>query len=85
MHEKRERAQKNAEDKQIASKNTISRLQKDFEEMSLERRGNDKQVEETKKQIEDIEKKVRFLFFNCIKGLDMSRRWLSIFGRTKVK
>lgn len=28
--------------------------------MSVERRDNDKQVEETKKQIEDVEKKVWF-------------------------
>ena len=56
--DKRERAQRNAEDKQVASKNTIARLQKDFEEMSVERRDNDKQVEETKKQIEEIERKV---------------------------
>lgn len=65
--DKRERAQRNAEDKQAASKNTISRLQKDFEEMSVERRDNDKQVEETKKQIEEVERKVsgRELTYLC--------------------
>ncbi|KAH8108199.1 Nuf2 family-domain-containing protein [Cristinia sonorae] len=56
--EKLERAQRHAEDKRLASQQTIERLQREYEEMSVERRDNDKQVEEMRAQADEIERKM---------------------------
>lgn len=56
--EKLERAQRHAEDKRTASQQTIERLQREYEEMVLERRDNDKQVEAVRGEADDIERKV---------------------------
>ncbi|CDO69122.1 hypothetical protein BN946_scf185042.g24 [Trametes cinnabarina] len=56
--EKLERAQRHAEDKRIASQQTIERLQREYEEMSVERRDNDRQVEELRAEADEIERKV---------------------------
>ncbi|THH26364.1 hypothetical protein EUX98_g7826 [Antrodiella citrinella] len=56
--EKLERAQRHAEDKRLASQQTIERLQQEYEEMSVERRDNDKQVEEMRAQADEIERKM---------------------------
>ncbi|KAH8833507.1 Nuf2 family-domain-containing protein [Flagelloscypha sp. PMI_526] len=53
--EKLERAQKHAEDKRTASSKTIERLQSEYDQMNLERRDNDKQLEGLKKEAHDIE------------------------------
>ncbi|KAH9951445.1 Nuf2 family-domain-containing protein [Amylocystis lapponica] len=56
--EKLERAQRHAEDKRLASQQTIERLQREYEEMSLERRDNDKQVEELRADADEVERKM---------------------------
>lgn len=57
--DKLERAQKHAEDKKIASQRTIERLQREYDEMVLERQDNDRQVEELRREANDVEEKVR--------------------------
>ncbi|KAI0928183.1 hypothetical protein AcW1_005507 [Taiwanofungus camphoratus] len=56
--EKLERAQRHAEDKRLASQQTIERLQREYEEMAVERRDNDKQVEELRAEADEIERKM---------------------------
>ncbi|TFK30715.1 hypothetical protein FA15DRAFT_26595 [Coprinopsis marcescibilis] len=56
--EKLERAQRHAEDKKVANQRTIERLQKEYDEMALERRDNDKQVEELRAEANSIEVKM---------------------------
>ncbi|KAH9901654.1 Nuf2 family-domain-containing protein [Cubamyces lactineus] len=56
--EKLERAQRHAEDKRIASQQTIERLQREYEEMAVERRDNDRQVEELRAEADEIERKM---------------------------
>lgn len=56
--EKLERAQRHAEEKRQASQQTVERLQRDYEKMDIERRENDKQVEELRMEAGDIETKV---------------------------
>ena len=60
--EKLERAQRHVEDKRLASQQTIERLQREYEEMSVERRDNDRQVEELRAEANEIERKVTLLF-----------------------
>ncbi|KAG1775010.1 Nuf2 family-domain-containing protein [Suillus placidus] len=56
--EKLERAQRHAEEKRQASQQTFERLQRDYEKMDIERRENDKQVEELRMEAGDIETKM---------------------------
>ncbi|KAH9857774.1 Nuf2 family-domain-containing protein [Lenzites betulinus] len=56
--EKLERAQRHAEDKRLASQQTLERLQREYEEMSVERRDNDRQVEELRAEANDIERQM---------------------------
>lgn len=58
-HDKLERAQRHAEDKKAASQRTIERLQREYDEMVIERRDNDKQVEELRVEADGVETKVR--------------------------
>src|SRR6267154_2342246 len=58
--EKLERAQRHAEEKRQASQQTIERLQREYEKMDVERRENDKQVEELRMDADDTESKVGF-------------------------
>ncbi|TFY65685.1 hypothetical protein EVG20_g5406 [Dentipellis fragilis] len=60
-HEKLERAQRHVEDKRLASQQTIERLQQEYEEMSLERRDNDKQVEELRREADETDRKASVL------------------------
>ncbi|KIJ17229.1 hypothetical protein PAXINDRAFT_112080 [Paxillus involutus ATCC 200175] len=57
-HEKLERAQRHAEEKRQASQQTIDRLQREYERMDIERRDNDKQVEELREEADEIEAKM---------------------------
>ncbi|KAG2079733.1 hypothetical protein BD769DRAFT_1380226 [Suillus cothurnatus] len=50
-------AQRHAEEKRQASQQTVERLQRDYEKMDIERRENDKQVEELRMEAGDIETK----------------------------
>ena len=59
-HDKLERAQRHAEEKRHASQQTIERLQREYEQMDIERRDNDKQVEEFRKEANEVEAKVHF-------------------------
>ncbi|TCD67660.1 kinetochore-associated Ndc80 complex subunit nuf2 [Steccherinum ochraceum] len=56
--EKLERAQRHAEDKRLASQQNIERLQREYEEMAIERRDNDRQVEDMRAQADEIERKM---------------------------
>ncbi|KAJ7929385.1 Nuf2 family-domain-containing protein [Mycena leptocephala] len=56
--EKLERAQKHAEDRKVASQKTIDRLQREYDEMAIERRENDKQVEELRGEANELETKM---------------------------
>lgn len=58
--EKLERAQRHAEEKRHASQQTIERLQREYEQMDIERCDNDKLVEELRKEADDTEAKVTF-------------------------
>ncbi|KAJ7582459.1 hypothetical protein C8J56DRAFT_1167567 [Mycena floridula] len=53
-NEKLERAQRHAEDKKLASQKTIDRLQKEYDEMVVERRDNDQQVDELRTQSDAV-------------------------------
>ncbi|KAF8906040.1 Nuf2 family-domain-containing protein [Gymnopilus junonius] len=55
---KLERAQKHAEDKKQASQKTIERLQEEYDEMVVERRVNDKQIEEVRDEANQVEAKM---------------------------
>ncbi|GLB35199.1 putative nuf2 family protein [Lyophyllum shimeji] len=57
-HDKLERAQRHAEEKKLASQRTIERLQREYDEMAIERRDNDKQVEELRAEANEVEKKM---------------------------
>ena len=80
---KLERAQRHAEEKRIASQKTIERLQQEYEEMSLERRDNDKQVEEMRADADEIERKVGFCGFDWAQVCSRSVRWPTIYVQTK--
>lgn len=56
--EKLERAQRHAEDRKLASQKTIDRLQREYDKMAIERRDNDKQVEEIRGEANELETKV---------------------------
>lgn len=56
--DKLERAQRHAEEKRHASQQTIERLQREYEQMDIERRDNDKLVEELRIEADDTEAKV---------------------------
>ncbi|KAJ6606657.1 Nuf2 family-domain-containing protein [Mycena vulgaris] len=56
--EKLERAQRHAEDRKVASQKTIDRLQREYDEMAIERRDNDKQVEEIRGEANELETKM---------------------------
>ncbi|KAJ7043360.1 Nuf2 family-domain-containing protein [Mycena alexandri] len=56
--EKLERAQRHAEDRKVASQKTIDRLQREYDEMAIERRDNDKQVEELRAEANELETKM---------------------------
>ncbi|KAF5357895.1 hypothetical protein D9756_001783 [Leucocoprinus leucothites] len=54
-HEKLERAQKHAEDRKQANERTIIRLKAEYEQMAIERRDNDKQLEELRTEANNIQ------------------------------
>ncbi|KAF8623966.1 hypothetical protein AX15_006122 [Amanita polypyramis BW_CC] len=56
--EKLERSQRHAEDKKIANQRTIERLQREYDEMVVERRDNDKQLEELRREADSIDAKM---------------------------
>lgn len=56
--DKLERAQRHADDKKMASQRTLERLQREYDEMVMERRDNDKQVEELKEEAHEVDKKM---------------------------
>lgn len=56
-HEKIERAQKHAQDKKLFNQNKIEKLQDEYEKMIVERRENDKHLEELRKEADGIEAK----------------------------
>lgn len=59
-HEKLERAQRHAEDKKQANEKTIARLKAEYEQMAIERRDNDKQLEELRVEANNIQSEVSF-------------------------
>jgi kinetochore protein Nuf2 len=56
--EKLERAQRHAEDRKASSQKTIERLKRQYEEMVVERRDNDKEVEEVRGEARKLETEV---------------------------
>ncbi|KAJ7074414.1 Nuf2 family-domain-containing protein [Mycena amicta] len=56
--EKLERAQRHAEERKAASQKTIDRLQREYDEMVVERRDTDKQVEEVRAEANNVESKM---------------------------
>ena len=56
--EKIERAQQHIEDKRVASQQAIERLEKEYQNMAIERRDTDKHNEELRAEADDIERKV---------------------------
>jgi len=56
--DKLERAQKHAEDKRFASQQTIERLQREYEEMALDRKDNDDQMEKLRMEADDVAAKM---------------------------
>jgi hypothetical protein len=61
--EKIERAQQHIEDKRVASRQAIERLEKEYENMAIERRDNDKYNEELRAEADAIERKVSRDYF----------------------
>lgn len=59
-HEKLERAQRHAEDKKQANEKTINRLKGEYEQMAIERRDNDKQLEDLRTEANHIHSEVSF-------------------------
>lgn len=58
--EKIERAQQHIEDKRIANQQAIERLEKEYQNMAIERRDTDKHNEELRAEADEIERKVSF-------------------------
>ncbi|KAH9998986.1 Nuf2 family-domain-containing protein [Russula vinacea] len=56
--DKIERAQQHIEDKRIASQQAIERLEKEYKNMSIERRDTDKHNEELRAEADEIERKM---------------------------
>ncbi|KAN0105253.1 Nuf2 family domain containing protein [Russula decolorans] len=56
--EKIERAQQHIEDKRIANKQAIERLEKEYQNMAIERRDTDKHNEELRAEADEIERKM---------------------------
>jgi kinetochore protein Nuf2 len=56
--EKIERAQQHIEDKRVANRQAIERLEKEYENMAIERRDTDKHNEELRAEADEIERKV---------------------------
>ncbi|KAI0303431.1 Nuf2 family-domain-containing protein [Multifurca ochricompacta] len=56
--ERIERAQRHVEDKRIASRQAIERLEKEYQNMAIERRDNDKHNEELRAEADEIERKM---------------------------
>jgi kinetochore protein Nuf2 len=56
--EKIERAQQHIEDKRVANRQAIERLEKEYENMSIERRDTDKHNEELRAEADETERKV---------------------------
>ncbi|KAJ7156118.1 Nuf2 family-domain-containing protein [Mycena crocata] len=56
--EKLERAQRHAEERKVANQKIMDRLQREYNEMAIERRDNDKQVEEIRGEADQLEKKM---------------------------
>lgn len=83
--EKLDRAQKHAEDKRLGSQKTIERLQQEYEQMSLERRDNDKQMEELRKEADDVAAKVGTGFMSTLIVTNLQGRRLSITRKVKVR
>lgn len=57
-YEKLERAQRHGEDKKQANEKMITRLKEEFEQMAMERRDNDKQLEELRVETNHIHSEV---------------------------
>jgi kinetochore protein Nuf2 len=57
-HDKLERVQRHSEEKRVACQRTVDRLQLEYDEMSHERRDNDRQVDELRGEADQIELKV---------------------------
>jgi kinetochore protein Nuf2 len=56
--EKIERAQQHIEDKRVANRQAIERLEKEYQNMAIERRDTDKHNEELRAEADEIERKV---------------------------
>jgi kinetochore protein Nuf2 len=56
--EKIERAQQHIEDKRIAGQQAIERLEKEYQNMAIERRDTDKHNEELRAEADEVERKV---------------------------
>jgi kinetochore protein Nuf2 len=56
--EKIERAQQHIEDKRLASKQAIEQLEKEYQNMAIERRDTDKHNEELRAEADEVERKV---------------------------
>lgn len=76
--EKLDRAVRHAQEKRNAGKQTIERLQAEYEEMVAERRDNDKEVEEYHIQELEVQRTVRFPpLEDCPKLTHRRPRWPS--------
>ena len=56
--EKIERTQQHIEDKRIASKQAIEQLEKEYQNMAIERRDTDKHNEELRAEADEVDRKV---------------------------
>jgi len=55
---KLEKTQKHAEDKKVSNQKRIEKLQLEYADMVVERRENDKQIEEVRQEANEVEMKV---------------------------
>ncbi len=56
--EKIERAQQHIEDKRLGSKQAIEQLEKEYQNMAIERRDTDKHNEELRAEADEVDRKV---------------------------
>jgi kinetochore protein Nuf2 len=56
--DKYERAQRDLDERRSTGQQTIERLQREYEAMASQRKDNDKQVEELRRQANEVERKV---------------------------
>jgi len=70
-YQKLEQAQKRAEEKKAASQRTLDRLQAEYDQMAVERRDNDQEMQKIRAQADDVEANVCIFFLTPVSESNM--------------